>query len=201
MKQTDFREKPQVVFIGKWFIIFSIIVTSSLGFVLGYYVGKSARPPIENQIPVQPLPENIEQNNVNSQDTLAQQPEQQEDVIIKPPKTTQETQETKQVQEIQKNPEDKKTIQIQETDKNMETQKTRKYTVQVGAFKNISDADALKENLNKKGYKTFVTQGETKKHETIFKVKVGEFDTRKEADLLSVKIRKSEGLKTFVTFK
>ncbi|MBE0425557.1 MAG: SPOR domain-containing protein [Nitrospirae bacterium] len=199
MKQTDLKEKLPVVFIGRSFVILSIIITSSLGFILGYYVGKSTRPPVVNQALL--LPESGEQKNIYSQEPLSQQPEQQQDLIIKPPETTETTQETRQFQKIPKSREAKKTIQIEETDKTGETHKTRKYTVQVGAFKNISDADALKESLNEKGYKAFVTQAETKKQETIYKVKVGEFNTRKEADLLSVKIRKSEGLKPFVTFK
>ena len=82
-----------------------------------------------------------------------------------------------------------------------ETKKTRKYTVQAGAFKHVSEADSLKGKLDKKGYKTYVIQSKTKRYQKLYKVMIGEFVTRKEADVLSAKIRKSEGLKTFVTIK
>lgn len=59
----------------------------------------------------------------------------------------------------------------------------------------------MKAKLNKKGYKASVAAAETKKHEKLYKVLVGEFSEKNEADLLSVRIKKTEGLRTFVTVK
>jgi cell division protein FtsN len=88
-----------------------------------------------------------------------------------------------------------------EARKTKETPKIRKYTVQAGVFKDVSVADALKAKLDKKGYKTYIIPSETKKHEKLYKVMVGEFATRKEAEVLSIKIKNAESLQTFVTFK
>ncbi len=103
-------------------------------------------------------------------------------------------------------PEKKETVEqqqaqeTQETKETKETQKKRNYTIQAGAFKDAADADDLKARLDKTGYKAYVTQSE-KKHEKLYKVMIGNFAARKEAELLSIKIRESEGLQTFVTFK
>ncbi|MEW6675668.1 MAG: SPOR domain-containing protein [Nitrospirota bacterium] len=99
------------------------------------------------------------------------------------PQQTQETQETQKTQQTQ------------------ETQRIKKYTVQIGAFRNASDAERLKEKLDRKGYKTYITTSETKKHEKLYKLRTGEFKSRKEAEALSIKIRKAEGLQAFVTFR
>lgn len=82
-----------------------------------------------------------------------------------------------------------------------QTGRTRTYTVQAGAFKHVSEAESLKVKLDKKGYETYMIQSKTKRHQKLYKVMIGEFVTRKEADALSAKIRKSEGLKTFVRIK
>ena len=79
--------------------------------------------------------------------------------------------------------------------------KTKKYTVQVGAFRNASDADALRSKLDEKGHKTFLIELKTKNNEPLYKVAVGAFRTRSEAELLAAKMKKSEGLKTFVTLR
>jgi cell division septation protein DedD len=75
-----------------------------------------------------------------------------------------------------------------------------KYTVQAGAFKNEADALALKAKFEKKGYKTQVVNTQEKNREKLFKVMVGAFSVRKDAELLALKLKKTEGLKTFVTF-
>src|SRR4030042_1920512 len=139
MKRTEIKEMSSVFYIGKWTVIIAILITSSLSFTLGYFVGKSFQPPVVKQ--------------------------------------TTETKETKK------------------------TLKTRKYTVQTGTFKDISDANALKSRLDKKGYKTYIAPTETKTHKKLYKVMGGDFVTRNEAEVLSLKINKGEGLKKFVTFK
>jgi DedD protein len=79
--------------------------------------------------------------------------------------------------------------------------KTKKYTVQIGAFRNASDADALRSKLDEKGHKTFLIELKTKNNEPLYKVTVGAFRTRSEAELLAAKMKKSEGLKPFVTLR
>ncbi|MBI5187764.1 MAG: SPOR domain-containing protein [Nitrospirae bacterium] len=173
MKKTDLKEKSFVFLIGRGVFITAILTTSALSFTLGYFVGKIARP--------QPQP--VE----NSITATRQASTEQKDVAP-----------TLQPEQTQKTPE---TQQTQETQKTRETPKTKKYTVQVSAFQNASDAERLKKKLDKKGYKTYITTSETKKHEKLYKVRTGEFKSRKEAEILSIKIRKTEGLQAFVTFR
>ena len=171
MKRADLKSRPSVFFIGRGLIIATILIISSLSFTLGYFVGKSVQPPVE--IRTSTIAQ--EEAEPDEKKVVAQQPEQM--------KGTEEAQRTKETLKIR------------------ETTKTRKYTVQVGALKNASDADALKAELDKEGYRTYITRSETKKHGDLYKVRIGEFDTRKEAEVLSIKIKNSQGLQTFVTLK
>jgi hypothetical protein len=72
------------------------------------------------------------------------------------------------------------------------------FTVQVGAFKNASYAKALAKRLHEKGYETYITSFENKDG-MLFKVRVGKFSNRQEAENLSGKINNMEGFQTFVT--
>jgi len=199
MKRTDLKEKSSVFFIGRGFIIIAILVVSSLSFALGYFVGKSTRHSVDSQaffIPTQ-------QDGTDKKNTLNEEKE----VVTPQSGETQQSQEipkTQGTQETEKVNEDipiKSQTTPQITSEIKETRKTRPYTVQAGAFKHVSEADSLKGKLDKKGYKTYVIQSKTKRYQKLYKVMIGEFVTRKEADALSAKIRKSEGLKTFVTIK
>jgi cell division septation protein DedD len=198
MKRTEIKEMSSVFYIGKWIVIIAILITSSLSFTLGYFVGKSFQPPVVNQTTVIPVQESAEQKNIESEkkEALVQQPEQ-----TQKPQETQQTVKAQQAQETTKTQITKETKQTTETKETKKTLKTRKYTVQTGAFKDISDANALKSRLDKKGYKTYIAPTETKTHKKLYKVMAGDFVTRKEAEVLSIKIKKAEGLKTFVTFK
>jgi cell division septation protein DedD len=204
MKRTDFKENSSVFFIGKGVVIIAILITSSLSFTLGYFVGKSFQPPAVNQTSVITQQDSAEQKNAepDKKESDAQQPEQtqkpQEPQQTVKAQQAQETQKTQITKETEQTPITKETKQTKET---QETTKTRKYTVQAGAFKDASDANALKATLDKKGYKTFVTPVEIKRHKNLYKVMIGDFADKKEAEVLSIKIKKAEGLKTFVTFK
>jgi DedD protein len=227
MKKYDLKEKSSIFYIGKGVIILCIIVTSSLSFILGFFVGKNAAPPMAHQAAtVAPLPDTV-QNNIA---TDAKEPVPQQSPQAQPAQTSevQGTQEKPELQKIKETPESaetKKTLQPQELKHSKEPQKNKekeravtaqetnkatddqaspkkvKYAVQIGAFKNASEADSLKTKFSKKGYKTSIHVSKTKKHEKLYKIMVGEFSNKKEAELLSMKIKKAEGLRAFVTIK
>lgn len=75
------------------------------------------------------------------------------------------------------------------------------YTVQFGAFKSSTEAETFRKKHVQKGLKTYITTSTNKKHEKIYKIKTGEFKDRKNAEVLSLKLNKTEQLKTFVTLK
>ena len=208
MKRTDLKENSPIFVIGKGIIIAAILITSSLSFMLGYFVGKNAEPTVVSQKLLPPPQESVENKNAGTekQETVTLQPDQiqeaRQTVKANDPqenRQTPETKETKQTATTTARLQEKKlTKEAEETQK---TAKIRKYAVQAGAFKDVSDADALKAKLDKKGYKSYVIPTETKRHKKLYKVMAGEFVKRKEAEVLAIKIKRSEGLQTFVTFR
>jgi cell division septation protein DedD len=72
------------------------------------------------------------------------------------------------------------------------------FTVQVGVFKNASNAKSLKTMLNKKGYNAKIITSKSKKEGNLYKVWMGKFGDREKAKILSEKIKKTEGLQAFV---
>ena len=73
------------------------------------------------------------------------------------------------------------------------------YTVQVGAFRNDSYAKSLKMILIQRGYDAYMTNSKSKDKGEFHKVLIGKFGDKGEAEKLSRKIAKTEGLQTFVT--
>jgi len=73
------------------------------------------------------------------------------------------------------------------------------FTVQVGVFSEVSYAKYLAARLNKKGYNSYIITSNSKGEGKIYKVFVSKFSDRKRAEILSEKIKKTEGLQTFVT--
>ncbi len=217
MKQPGAKDRSSVLYIGKGIIIAVVIVTASVSFILGFFVGKSFRPlqpeqqaalPQENVI-AQPnnvaaepgadpiKKEDIAQENVSDdkKQTLDQETEQHPQKSVE----TQKPGRVRNARQVQENREKQKPVETQDADK---VSKKRRYTVQIEALKSAAAADALKEKLSKKGYKASVISYVTKKHEKLFKVFVGEFATRKEAEVMSVKLKKTENLQhPFVTFR
>jgi cell division septation protein DedD len=73
------------------------------------------------------------------------------------------------------------------------------FTVQVGAYRNFFLAKSLKTKLQKKAYNAYIISLRSNKGYKLYKVCIGNFIERKKAEILSEKIRNSEGIQTFVT--
>jgi cell division septation protein DedD len=73
------------------------------------------------------------------------------------------------------------------------------YAVQVGAFRNDSYAKSLKMILIQRGYDAYMTNSKSKNKGEFHKVLIGKFGDKGEAEKLSRKIAKTEGLQTFIT--
>lgn len=182
MKKTVLKEKSSTFIIGRGLIIIAILIPSLVSFILGYFVGKTTT---RENTEIKQLQENLR----NKEAPLNTQSQQQVQPQASDLSTDTELQTTGSQREA--------------AGDTQQSQKPTKivYTVQVGAFKDAPDADALKDRLGKKGYKTYTTLSESKREGRLYKVRIGEFSTRKEAEELSLKIKKAEGLQTFVTFK
>jgi len=244
MKQADFRRRSSVLYIGRGLIIASVVITASVGFLLGFFVGKHVRPVPEAHTsdiaalrepdPGAQVPET--KGIVTEQTTAAESPEQvnndqrlqsqqaveshatqparkpsanhrdsgspssdaRRDVSQPPvsPKTKHD-----QAAKLQQDAHQKKETGVSSEKKQPPSAAdSRKYAVQVGAFKSPEEAEALKTRIGKKGYKVVVIPAKSKNHGLLHKVMVGEYKDRKEAELLSVKLKNTEDLRTFVTF-
>src|SRR4030042_4709857 len=77
MKQVDFKKHSSIFYIGKGLIIASIVLAASLGFLLGFFVGKQVQPLTETQATGFVSPEEAQQNaeETRVKESLQQQPE------------------------------------------------------------------------------------------------------------------------------
>jgi len=75
------------------------------------------------------------------------------------------------------------------------------YTVQVGAFKNASEAEKFKSKYTKKGYTTFISVAANTGNTIIHKVRIGKLQKKEGRRGPFTEAKKTEGLNTFVTFK
>jgi cell division septation protein DedD len=73
------------------------------------------------------------------------------------------------------------------------------YTVQVGAFANITHARSLKKELYKKGYPAYISSSNANGQDRLYKVSVGKFSNRKKAESVSDKLTKTQSIHSFVT--
>ncbi len=72
------------------------------------------------------------------------------------------------------------------------------FNVQVGAFKNRQQADAVHRDLRTAGFEAFVTTLGTADGETRFRVRVGPFPSRAEAERTAQRMRAARSLPTYV---
>ncbi|MDP2168417.1 MAG: SPOR domain-containing protein [Thermodesulfovibrionales bacterium] len=72
------------------------------------------------------------------------------------------------------------------------------FSVQAGAFKKKTDAESLKRRLSAKGYSAYLLDGDGGISGGVFKVRIGRFPDRKEAEAIALKLKNSEGIPAFV---
>jgi len=205
-KTTDMRHKQSVLFLGRGSIIFSIILISSLSFTLGYFVGKKMNEGFDKQVVQLPAREDTEYKEPSPMNTGNGSESRESIALSEPSHNTEPIQapsnhQKQEIEKITKKQHPERVNGQQAPKKQITSPESIKYTIQVGAFRNSQDADKLKEQLDKKGYNAYISLSETKNHEKIHKVRVGEFTTRKQAEILALKIKKAETLNTFVTFR
>jgi cell division protein FtsN len=227
MSDADFhKDRPSLQLPGKEFIIVVVVVFSSLSFTLGYFVGKSgadrkaetlsqaqeiAPIPPQKQEPAVPLqPQEAPTSGgapLNQEQTQPQQKEPPAIVVTKeaePAKTLPPVKEKRLPQAgPQQMSEDDHQKPASENNVSRESKKPEGpvYTVQIGAFKSSAEAEACRKKQAKNKLKTYITVATNKKKEKTYKVRTGEFRDKKSAEVLSLKLAKTEKLKTFVTLK
>lgn len=194
MKEHQSPRASRGAFPGLFIIIGIVVAVSAVSFTLGFFVGKRSGQYDEKQLvelrTAPALPQNEAERPVpppgsDRAGTV------QETGQTSPVKTSQEIPGTDAGQTEQAPP-----PSVSDSPESVKKAGTR-YSVQVGAFRTIKEASALKSNLQKKGYNSYVetVQMKTKK---LYKVKVGAFSTREEADKISSELKKIKGMKPFI---
>jgi cell division septation protein DedD len=72
------------------------------------------------------------------------------------------------------------------------------FAVQLGAFRNKAEADKCRAKYSKKGYKLYIRAEKADKDHRVYKVRTGEFREKKDAELLALKLKKTDNLNAFV---
>jgi cell division septation protein DedD len=220
MKHADFKDKSLPRGFGKGLTIVIVIVFSSLSFVLGYFVGKigrqepaavspvrAAETPAPGVQPPAPVEAEASQNRggaLPDSPPLPALPGQEKTASVAPEGPDKSAVKHSVLPKTDEGPLARKKETPKEENAIGETS-TREtvevYTVQLGALRKATEARKLRTKFRKKGYKTFLVTARNKKHETIYKVRVGEFRLKRDAEVLALKLRKTEGLNAFVTVK
>ena len=203
MKRARARDSSSIFFISTWVVIVTIVIVSSLSFTLGYYVGKHVNPSDNDQLSIIPKEKSMalkDQEPGHREGAETGSTHEQDIRSHAATQTIQEQTDTTKTSQSAKATQNQPLREIQKSQPPLTSTKKITYTVQAGAFKSSQEAGILKDKLAKKGYTAYIIQSESKKHEQLYKVMIGKFPTRKQAEALSLKIKKSEGLQTFVTF-
>lgn len=226
MNEGAYPERPSGFLLGKEFIIVLVIVFSGLSFTLGYFVGKNS---IDHETvsTLQAADDTVQQSRQESLPLPPDRTAENAPAGSSPPMVQAVAADTIPVVAMQDKHDGKNTEAVSLEQKKSAAQpkdeekaashastgktsvpavtettadvKARQYAVQIGAFKNAADANLLKMTFEKKGYKSFISQGKDPKGRRIYKVKTGEFRDKKDADVLALKLKKTEGLNAYVT--
>jgi cell division septation protein DedD len=72
------------------------------------------------------------------------------------------------------------------------------YSVQVGVFKNETNAEALAKKLKEKGYDAFILKSTAQGKDIVHRVLVGKFEDRKKSREMAIQISKKENIKPVI---
>ena len=75
------------------------------------------------------------------------------------------------------------------------------FIVQAGAFTDFTHAKSLRQRLDDRGFNAYIILCESKNNEILYKVGVGKFIKREDAENLSMKINNEENFQTFTTLE
>ncbi len=88
-----------------------------------------------------------------------------------------------------------------ETKKETDNAPKKLYTVQVGAMKDKALADAMVSKLKKAGYSAYIASSESSGKGTWYRIRLGTFPNKEDAQREIVKIKKNEGMQATVVEK
>jgi cell division septation protein DedD len=203
VKNSIVKRDKSVSSVSKWIIFLGSLIIASL-IVRDSFNDKDYRQPFIRQTLVISSQNGIAPKDGAEQKEAGQQEQKKREYkYAVETNTSQENkqktdlQQTRAIQQAAENKDLQNSQSNERTRQNLST--TGRYSIQIGAFKNSSNAKARKANLNRKGYQTFLLTANTKEHQKLFVVLLGKYGTREEARLLLTKLKNGEGLHAFVT--
>ena len=179
------------------YILPAVAVTILLGLLVGYFFWRdtaSKNVEVGTQLPRQKNEQSVEPKSqipVTVKEAAPPNKEEKKEIGVEKKSKSRKPRSEKQFSQIHRAP---------------QTQGTRKspkpaFTVQAGAFRDASRAQSLKAMLHKKGYATSIVSSKSEGGGTLYKVFVGSFREKKEAENISREIGKKEGIQAFVRVK
>ena len=189
----DNKRKPYEIQLGNKqliFIFFIAIVICGLFFMVGVKVGKEAKE-VELKVArdyatlgVKPSPQETGGQDVTSPEeiTLPEPDEKETEPQAAPP----------QVERPSPAGEEEQTRQVTPS-------VTEFYTIQVMAITDRAKAFSVRDNLKNRGYAAYVVTSTGPDDKVTYKVRIGRFATREEAQKVSQQVKEREKLDTWIT--
>ncbi len=201
---------------GRTIALVILVLATSISFALGFFVGKSSAPErtvtkeVRVSVPA-PCPEPSVTAPVKAPEIVVQKPSRK--VIVDDPLMVRTISKPAPPKRFKKKsvapapapalatkvkpvakPEPKQEAKTEQKS----SSSTTRYSVQVGAFDSLLDAEKVRKKFQAKGYDSFVLRtGETGAR-AVFKVRLGEFIQSEAARLLALKLKSIEGIPAFV---
>jgi cell division septation protein DedD len=207
------------LFSGKALLIIITVIASAGGFTLGYFVGQNAsvsaapslpKPQVSDMAAVanlqNPIPDikaeaqpsvGPSEHSVSAEDKQSAVTPVSHKISSHLPEASRPTDKAYSAKLFNDHQADQTELQ----GSTVSSGKKATYTVQASAYRSQKDADALKQSLEAKGYKVYIKKESNSKGSVFFKVRVGEFERKKEASVVALKLNKTEGLNAFATAK
>ncbi|MCE5194936.1 MAG: SPOR domain-containing protein [Nitrospiraceae bacterium] len=183
---------------GKSIVIVIVIVTCTVSFALGYFVGKTNVKDKQEKYQIVAASAKEEAVKPLQAEQPAPNAQTNPSIILSDAKNEKTTEPRQPVQGKDKK-NNSETVKQEKKDSSTE-ESASSYTVQAGAFKNQKDAEILKKKLEKKGHKAYIKKMTGAKNIKLYKVRVGSFEDKEEAEFLATRLKK-EGFKPFITSK
>jgi cell division septation protein DedD len=175
-----------------------VAVISGICFTLGFFVGRTTVPTAPEFVTIAPQeePARASEPVTDEEAALDVEPVVPEE---KPKPVTRKTAAKKTVSAGHKKASPEKTAGKPVAKKKPAVLKEEKFSLQIGAYKNRKDAEALLNKFLDKGYTAYVYKNRTSDMKTIYQVRVGKFDEKRAAERLSQKLRELEEMDSFIT--
>ncbi len=163
-------------------IVFAVLICS-ISFILGYFVGKSAHQP-SGVVP---------EKEIIIHESKSPKPSKKGTSSVKEAKSTPVKPPVAEKKKATKKSEEPT---LKERPFPIQRNSINYFTIQVGAFSSKKEAQTLKKRLSRKGYTVFINT--SKRGKILYRVRVGRFIKRTDAEKVALKLKINEKLKTFI---